>query len=271
MEMTYKDVEISSDDYFKVSKSLEKLKEDVCAFYKIPHEKMRWYHVVNYLKETNRVIFSYQSLPKEFNGKTKKYGDRIVTILNTNSDNNDGRRHFTALHEVTHAILHIKGSKPGLTLYSNNITSPSRDFKEVQADLGASELMFPKEALLYTCAKRYSFFKMCDIFECSHGALNTRLLNYLVFEMQIDINTALTVVNSFRYRGNLGLCWIIGGSEYIAQSYLEYRNGFYEYDVQEDFQAFSEFLKMCETAYDDCTLLERKILYKYYISTFLNY
>ena len=70
--MMFNDVEIDSDQYFEVVLSLTQLKNEVCCYFNISFEKMRWYHVVSYLETTGKVIFSYQNLPKNFNGKTKK-------------------------------------------------------------------------------------------------------------------------------------------------------------------------------------------------------
>lgn len=271
MHMTFNDVEIDSDQYFEVALSLNQLKNDVWLYFNISFEKMRWYHVVNYLENTGKVIFSYQNLPKNFNGKTKKVGNKIFTMLNTNDENNDGRKHFTAMHEVTHGVLHLDGPVKDETFYSNNITETSQDLKEIQADIGASELLIPSEGLFDACINKLSFDQMCNSFECSYGALNTRLLNYLVFERNLTMPLALELVIDFRYHMKKDLCWFIEYGESINANYQSFICDAYS-EYSSNFDGFQEYLKSYFLEFSQNTSLRTQyISYRQYTDEINNY
>lgn len=245
MHMIFNDVEIDSNQYFEVANSLYDLKEKVCNYFNITMSQLRWFHVMNYLKDTGKVIFQYGYFSKEFNGKTRRIDkNHILTMLNTNEENNDGRKHFTAMHEVTHSVLHLDGALSNKTFYSNSANDVSSDLKEIQADIGASELLMTSEAIYQACCSHQTFRNMCNTFEVSYGALNTRLLNYLVFEKNMYFPLALKLVTNFRYRNNQDLEWYIQYCDSIlsifddvqTETYGEYSNGF---------DGYNNYIKSC--------------------------
>lgn len=244
MHMIFNDVEIDSNQYFEVVDSLHKLKNQVCEYFNMDMYNLRWYHVVTYLQETYKVTFVYKELPKQFNGKTSRYGNNLITVLNTNDALNDGRKHFTAMHEVTHAVLHLDGPVNNRTFYSNSVTEVSHDLKEIQADIGASELMMPSEAIYEACCDHQTFRNMCNTFEVSYGALNTRLLNYLVFEKQMELPQALSMITDFRYRNNMNLDWYIQYSDAIIDTFSDVETeAFGQY--HDGFDGYKEYVENC--------------------------
>lgn len=260
MSIMYKGVEIEKEDYFEVSNSLAGLKKSVCKHCGIEAKDMRWHHVVEYLNETKQVIFINHDFSVDFfGGKTQKSDDNILITLNTNDSIINGRKHFTAMHEVTHAFLHIDQSTS--PLYLRDVNTLSKDYKEVQADLGASELMLPREALIAACAKNKSFYDMCYVFDCSYGALYLRLLNYLVFELRLKKGVALQLLSAYKKGWDLGVCWIIGHLKDIVDAFDHY---VFLNDCPDDYQNFIKFIRNYDSVYDDCSGLALRTLHGYY-------
>lgn len=267
MHMIFNDVEIDSNQYFEVVNSLYDLKKEVCNYFNITMSQLRWFHIMNYLKDTGKVIFQYGYFSKEFNGKTRRIDkDHILTMLNTNEENNDGRKHFTAMHEVTHSVLHLDGALSNKTFYSNSANDVSSDLKEIQADIGASELLMTSEAIYQACCSHQTFKDMCNTFEVSYGALNTRLLNYLVFEKNMYLPLALKLVTNFRYRNNQDLDWYIQYNDAIMDSFEKSNFDFSE-ENGTGYKGFASYIKLFFPAfYQNVSVSTLYLTYQQYLS-----
>lgn len=239
MYMEYHGVEIDDMEYFSISNALIELKEKVCNYYKIKMCDLRWYNIQLYLQDTHKVIFTRVNVSEKFNGKTTMRDGVILITLNQNNELNSGRKHFTAMHEISHAVLHMNEITPHQDLYYSGETS--HDLKEIEADIGASELAMNDDAILQACQNGLSFYEMSNDFDVSHGALYTRLVNYLVFTMELNSQVARQILNRFRYAKRPFVIWYISESDNIINQYKS-TAGAIE-NTAESFCDFSDFIK----------------------------
>ena len=73
------------------------------------------------------------------------------------------------------------------------------NIQEVKADIGASLFMISDEALIYSIEKKASFSDLQDIFEISKMALEIRLKNFLVYNLDMYYKNAQVLIEKYKF------------------------------------------------------------------------
>ena len=129
------------------------------------------------------------------------YSDNTVAIgYNTNMI--QSRQNFTQMHEINHALFDLKPDVPFqnfFDLLKEDGYNKEENIQEVKADIGASLFMISDEALIYSIEKKTSFSDLQDIFEISKMALEIRLKNFLVYNLDMYYKNAQVLIEKYKF------------------------------------------------------------------------
>jgi Zn-dependent peptidase ImmA (M78 family) len=125
--------------------------------------------------------------------------DELGTTILTNSQQSPTKKLFTLAHEFGHFYLHR--DKRSQFVDNHNIENNHDDemkLFETQANLFASEILFPEKVISYMLYSRYSFFKIAQLSGASLEALKWRLIRYLELNYTIQKQFATLIVEQYR-------------------------------------------------------------------------
>lgn len=231
MIINYHGIDVSTSFYNDACNQVLEFKIFLAKKYTVPLSLISWEHVSEYMNElvkNQQLIVQCTNATDKFSGLTKFIGDRFLIIVNTSPKINNSRLRFTLTHELMHIILHHSeldlGFKIKLQPSFINITEEER---ELQADFAANDLLMSSWLIKDRMSRGYSFERLKDSFQVSWSAMQTRLHNYLVFEIGIDFDDARKLTNLYRYCNDKTIC-----------SYVSTREDFIHY-----------FVNFCEMPY----------------------
>lgn len=263
MHIEYNGIEIDDDQYNNIANAMFDLKLSVCQYFGKSPSQLRWRDYWDFINEKNSIEIEYVDLPSEFMGKTKKDSAGIIMILNSNDRLNSGRKHFTFLHELSHVLLHLKELRNYQTFYYNVGSDTSSDLKEIEANIGASELLMDTTAIEKNCLVNPTFSEMRTEFDVSNSALQMRLQNLLVFKYNVNFNTAKTFINGFRYRGQTAFPWYISRKDEIEEYFINFLDG----SNLDTFKNFVDETRVVfPTVYNNLNGLSLKLIYQEIVS-----
>lgn len=189
--MAYNYPDLSYDDmhtaYKEAEKNSNKIRKITANYFNVSETSLRYRDYVNYCINKKNVDF----VPYQFTGDAAKIfaGSLMIgnnsTIIGFNSTMNDGRCHFTQLHEINHLFNDVKEGATGESfpdLLQAEGYNPEEQYREAVANFGASMLLIPEEPM-YKCILEGHDLEQgfSREFESSYSANFTRLRDYLIY------------------------------------------------------------------------------------------
>lgn len=202
----YRGVYVDKETYFNAINKIAGLHHQVAIYFQIHPAYLRWYHFRQYAEN----VLNFDIVCRDFgrvssnivSGMLYSNCGTVAIGVNTNGKINIGRQHFTMMHELSHGIAHVNGNiqtQSFKDLVSSSNYSKEDIIIENEADFCASIMMISDEALEDAITLDTSFEELCFIFEASKGCVNTRLFNYLIYNLGLPNHTTRTIINKFRY------------------------------------------------------------------------
>lgn len=226
MGLAFYDTEVSNDEYKQIKNYMLPLLLDVSNYFKIKLSEVRWNHVYEFAEDIlNYDILFYDFGPiisRQFSGRTKLIDGEVSIIINSNELHKKERQHFTLMHEIVHAYIHIKNSVHPIFASSTRNLSPEDVQVEIEADIGASILMANDKALQHELEENKSFYSLCNKFSCSYSSMFMRLRNFLCFEYNMSGIAATYFVREFQNWSNNSLNIFVKYAEVLLLDYVSY-------------------------------------------------
>jgi Zn-dependent peptidase ImmA (M78 family) len=123
--------------------------------------------------------------------------DDLGTTILTNSQQPPSKKLFTLAHEFGHFYLHR--DKRSQFVDNHNIENDDEmKLFEIQANLFASEILFPERVISYLLYSKFSFFKIAQLSGASFEALKWRLIRYLEMNYTIQKQFAILIVEQYK-------------------------------------------------------------------------
>lgn len=206
--IVYRSIAVNKEDYFNILESLKDFTDGVKSYFGIEKKELRWYHYKEYCENEKGYIFDgfefKKSVSHKMGGNTMVLDDNTI-LISYNTNVLQTRQNFTQMHEIYHANFDIKLYSKGQNFYnliqSNGYTSDEQ-ILELKADLGASILMVSDEALIDNIIRGYSFSELCDIFEISKSALELRIKNFLIFNLDLSFFQANILIEKYKLKND---------------------------------------------------------------------
>lgn len=126
--------------------------------------------------------------------------DQYEKTIVYNKNQSNERRNFTIAHELGHYFLHRdKHSQfnDRQKNFNHNNGNSLNDL-EKQANAFASQLLLPNEIVFYFINNGLHYFQIKKKTQVSDQALYWRLVNYLINNHGLNINSAREIVDEFR-------------------------------------------------------------------------
>jgi Zn-dependent peptidase ImmA (M78 family) len=127
--------------------------------------------------------------------------DDLGSTIVTNSQQSTSKKLFTLAHEFGHFYLHRDKRSQFVDNHNHYIENDHDDemkLFEIQANLFASEILFPERVISYMLYSRYSFFKIAQLSGASLEALKWRLIRYLELNYTIQKQFSTLIVEQYR-------------------------------------------------------------------------
>lgn len=224
MIINYRGIDVSASFYNDACNQVLEFKIFLAKKYMVPLSLINWEHISEYMNElikNQQLIVQTTNATDKFSGLTKFIDDRFLIIVNTSPKINNSRLRFTLTHELMHIILHHSELDLGFKIkLQPRFANISKEERELQADFAANDLLMSSWLIKDRMSKGYSFERLKDSFQVSWSAMQTRLHNYLVFEIGIDFDDARKLTNQYRYYNDKTIC-----------SYISTRDEFIHYFV----------------------------------------
>lgn len=190
--------------YFEASNLANSLSKDVGRYYNLPVEKVKCFHIQEYIEQVEDVEFLNIDFGTHLNklmvGSIAKVYDEVLVSINKNVMLE--RQLFTSMHEIGHFYFDLpdleKGS-PLSDMLSEDGYFPEDLPREYRANVTASVLMANDEALRYAINRFPSYQNVCNYFYMSKAALQNRLVEYLSYVQNCTSQYAFSLVNDYRY------------------------------------------------------------------------
>ncbi len=141
---------------------------------------------VERIAHNNGIVVRHAELPDEISGVfDTSSGKKIILV---NSKHSFARQRFSIAHELGHYFLHYSEKNNNqvhidkVRYYRDNKSSLGTDEKEIEANIFASELLIPNEALRNVLSSgRYDIYddedihKLAEIFGVSSAAITVKI------------------------------------------------------------------------------------------------
>lgn len=239
----YKGVYVDKETYFNAINKIAGLHHQVAIYCKVYPIDLRWHHFKQYAED----VLNFEIVYRDFgrvssnivSGMLYSNCGTIAIGINTNMKINEGRQHFTMLHEISHGIAHVNKNLQTQSfkdLISNSSYSPEDIIIENEADFCASIMIIPDEALVDSLRFFASFNDFCNIFEASYACVNTRLFNYLIYNHNLPSSIVRRIVNKYRYE-NIPLINILKNNHNIDLNNMKYN---FDFDFYRENYFFNE-------------------------------
>lgn len=224
MVINYHGIDISTKFYTDVCNQVLEFKIFLSEKYMIPLSLISWEHICKYINElidNQDLIVQEVKATTKFSGLTKFVDDKFLMIINKSPNIIEPRLRFTLTHELMHIVLHHSELDLGFKIkLQSEFTDISDNERELQADFAANDLLMSSWLIKDRMGDYYTFKELQNSFLVSESAMQTRLHNYLVFEMGIDFKYTKYLTNQYRYYNDKTIC-----------SYVAKRTDFINYFV----------------------------------------
>nr|DAK33494.1 MAG TPA: IrrE N-terminal-like domain [Caudoviricetes sp.] len=200
----YRGIPVDRLSYFGILEKLNDFISEVARYFFIKKYQLRWYHYREFCEQEKNFIFGgfeFNHISKDKMAGSMIYSDNTVAIgYNTNMI--QSRQNFTQMHEINHALFDLKPDIPFqnfFDLLKEDGYNKEENIQEIRADIGASIFMISDEALIYNIEKKTSFSDLQDIFEISKMALEIRLKNFLVYNLDMYYKNAQVLIEKYKF------------------------------------------------------------------------
>lgn len=208
MAYNYPDLEFDdlSRAFSTASFNVSELSNKIATETDKPIGELRTSDFIDYTRETEPVEF----VPYAFKGKMAEiFGGSIMIAGNGlveigyNSSVNEGRQHFTILHEVNHLYNDVPRGMAGESfsdVINQGAYSEQEQYREAIANFGAAIMQIPDEPLFRMICEGASIEgDFSNEFQSSYAANFTRVRDYLIFNYQVTPTVAYELTKDYRY------------------------------------------------------------------------
>lgn len=203
MQRTFRKIRIDNKTYFDICFKIYPFLKKIGAHYKLELVDLRWQHCRQFCQDVLGYEIGYIDKKGPLAGITFIDEHTVIIAINNHQSVNLGRQNFSLLHEIAHSVVH-KQNQLGRQTFASTTKGLTNKYKddetmlEIEADICASIMIANDYALMEKLKCGATFEQLKTYFETSNSAMETRLMNFLIYNTNYSYQTAKETLHNYK-------------------------------------------------------------------------